>query len=188
MIHRIKIGTLDPRILKKEERQMCVEALIFESASPSWICQFLKVSDRTVRRDLEEIRSRHALSPDSKLAREIIGEFVIWGRIHRGNLMKLARNASASVSERAQAELYAFNIMSDTISKLQSLGYLPKSADALVVMEKKDTPTNEKVTTICEELDEMTRLVDSPEEMTKLISLKEILNKEEAPNHDPEPD
>jgi hypothetical protein len=34
----------------------------------------------------------------------------------------------------------------------------------------------------------MTRLVDSPEEMTKLISLKEILNKEEAPNHDPEPD
>jgi hypothetical protein len=24
--------------------------------------------------------------------------------------------------------------------------------------------------------------------MTKLISLKEILNKEEAPNHDPEPD
>ena len=187
LIHRIRIGTLDPKLLNKEDRQLCVEALLLESASPSWMAQFLKVTDRTIRRDMEEIRARNALSPDPALARQLIGEFVLFARIHRGNLMKLARNSSASVGERGQVEYYAYMILSDMVAKLQSLGYLPKSADALVVMERKEnTEANQKVVELCAELDEVSKLV-SEAEAAKLLEMKDLLSKEGDPDaHDEE--
>lgn len=173
MIQRIKLGTLDARLLTKEQRQQCVEALHFESVSPSGIAQFLKVTDRTVRRDMEAIRVHNALTPSHDLARQIIGEFVLFARVHRGNLMKLARNANASTSERTQAEYLAYMIQSDMVAKLQSLGYLPKSADALVVMNKsEERQSSDRLSAICAELDEMSRLTDTPEQAQKLVSLK----------------
>ena len=179
MVHRIKIGALDPRLLNKEQRQLCVEALYFDGISPTGIAQFLKVTDRTIRRDLAEIRTRNALTPDSDLARQIVGEFAHWVRTHRGNLMKLAHNTEASTGERAQAEYYAYMIGSDMITKLQSLGYLPKSADALLVMQKKEeSDSDDRVTIMCTELEDMSKLATSPEQANKCIEIKEVLKKE----------
>ncbi len=182
IIQQIKVGALDPHILNKEQRQQCVEALYFEAISPSGIAQFLKVSDRTIRRDMEDIRVWHALNPDPDLARRIIGDYVLFAQIHRGNLMKLARNNSATVSERAQAEYYAYLVYADTISKLLSLGYLPKSADTLVVMQKyEEHESNGKITNLCAELDDMAQLSSSQEKAAKLLEIKKMLT-EEKPN------
>jgi len=179
LIQRIKIGALDPHILNKEQRQLCVEALYFDSVSPSGIAQFLKVSDRTLRRDMADIRARNALTPNPDLAREIIGEFVLFAKIHRGNLMKLSRNTSASTAERGQAEYYAYMVGADMVVKLQSLGYLPKSADALLVMQRtEDRVSNERISAVCAELDDMARLADNPEQAKKLIEIKDTLPKE----------
>jgi hypothetical protein len=173
MIHEIKIGSLDPCLLDKLQRQLCVEALYFDAVSTSGIAQFLKVSDRTIRRDMEEIRARNSLTPSLDLSREIVGEFLLWSRAHRGNLMKLARNSSASTGERAQAEYYASMVGADMIVKLQSLGYLPKSADALVVTQQsEDSVSDERMSQLLGELDDMSDLSDSPEQADKLIELK----------------
>ena len=181
MIHEVKIGSLDPCLLDKAQRQLCVEALYFDAVSPSSIAQFLKVSDRTIRRDMEDIRTRNSLTPSLGLAREIVGEFLLWARAHRGNLMKLARNSSASTGERAQAEYYASMVGSDMIIKLQSLGYLPKSADALVVTQQsEDKVSDEQMSQLLGEIGEMSELSDSPEQASKLIELKK--NIEEKTN------
>lgn len=184
IIQQIKIKALDPSMLNKEQRQQCIEALYFESLSPTGIAEFLKVSDRTVRRDLAEIRSKNGLTPNPDLAREIVGEYLLFSRIHRGNLMKLGRNQSASTAERAQAEYYAYMVGADMIVKLQSLGYLPKSADALVVMQKTEEHVSEsRVSTLCTELEDMARLAISPEQEKKFIEIKENLQKEKENDH-----
>ena len=181
LIQQIKVGVLDPLLLDKDQRQMCVEALFSDSLSPAGIAQFLKVSDRTIRRDMEEIRVKNALTPDPDLAKGIIGEFLLFARIHRGNLMKLARDGGASVGERSQAEYYAYMVGADLIIKLQSLGYLPKSADALVVLQKtEENKTNERLVTLLGELRDMTTLESRPEQANKLIQLRENIIKENS--------
>ncbi len=187
LIQGIKMGTLDPGLLSKEQRQLCVEALYFEALSPTGIAQFLKVSDRTIRRDMEEIRAQNALTPNPDLARQIVGEFLLFAKVHRGNLMKLARNTAATTAERAQAEYYAHMIGTDMISKLQSLGYLPKSADALVVMQKKEEfEANEKLAAMVSDLDDMARLISSPEQAGKLLEIKDAVLKEDSDANAPQ--
>lgn len=178
LVQKIKAGELDAALLSKEQRQLCVEALYLESISPAGIAQFLKVTDRTIRRDLADIRTQHALSPDPELARQIIGEYVLFSRLHKANLMKLARNNAASTAERAQSEYYAHMVGSDMIAKLQSLGYLPKSADALVVLQKSAEHNDEKLAEICAEISAMAKLADTPEAATKLLDIQQTLVQE----------
>ncbi len=179
LIHEIKTGTLDPGVLNKEQRQLCVEALHFDSVSPTAIAQFLKVADRTIRRDMADIRKRNALSPDLELAKQIIGEFLQASRIHRANLMKMARSADASVAERAQAEYYSYMVLADSMVKMQSVGYLPKSADSLIVTQKnEDDRPDEKLAVLSAELADMADLAATPEQASKLLEIKETVTQE----------
>lgn len=125
MIQQMKDTTLDPETLSKDLRQQCVEVMLGEGYGVSSIAQILKRSEKTIKRDLEDIRQKNALTPDIELAKKIIGEAVMYSRIHRDQLMRLARTKDASVSERAQAEYYAHRVETEMLDKLQSLGYLP---------------------------------------------------------------
>lgn len=180
MINRIKIGGLDPTALTKDQRQLCVEALYFESGSTSGIALFLKVSDRTVRRDLEDIRARNALDPDPELARRLVGDFLHAAAVHRANLMKLARQSGASVAERSQAEYQAYLVLSDSTAKLQSLGYLPKSTDSLRIFDERGgSGLSPEQANLISQIEEMARLEDDPAKAQKLLSLKETVQQEE---------
>lgn len=132
LIEKIKDGALDPRTLGKDTRQQCVELFIFEGYGISAIAQILKRSDKTIKRDLEEIRERNALNPDPDFARRQIGEMVMSARINRAHLMRLARSKAGKISEKAQAEYYAHRISVELVEKLQSLGYLPSQPHAIV--------------------------------------------------------
>ncbi len=125
LIQRIKDGTVAPETLSKDLRQRCVEVLLGEGYTVAMMAQVLKRSDKTIKRDIEDIRERNAITPDINLAKKIIGETLMYARIHRDYLMKLARTREASVSEKAQAEYLAFKVLSELVGKLQSLGYLP---------------------------------------------------------------
>lgn len=132
LLKRIKDGTLEARTLSKELRQRCVEILLAEGSSVALMAQALKRNERTIRRDIEDIRERNAISPDVDLAKKLIGELVMYARINRDYLMKIARTRDASVSEKAQSEYYAFKVLTGLMDKLQSLGYLPKKPQAIV--------------------------------------------------------
>ncbi len=186
LIQRIKLGSLDPTTLAKDQRQLCVEALYFESGSTSGIATFLKVADRTIRRDLEDIRSRNALDPDPELARKLIGDFVHGVAVHRANLMKLARNSSASIAERAQAEYYACLALIASVTKMQSLGYLPKSPDSLLLMQRRDEDQcDDRVAAALAELEAMAGLTGDPQKAERLLALKKSIAEENS-NGNPE--
>jgi transposase len=125
LIQQLKDESLDPRTLPKELRQQCVEVLLAEGYSESAMAQILKRSEKTIKRDLQEIREKNALSPNLELARQIIGETVQRARMHQGYLVRLARSKDATVSEKAQSEYLAWKVQKELIEKMQSLGYLP---------------------------------------------------------------
>lgn len=125
LIQKIKDESLDPKTLPKELRQQCVEVLWAEGYGESSMAQILKRSEKTIKRDLQEIREKNALSPDPELAKQLIGEMMLRARMHQGYLVRLARSKEGTVSEKAQAEYLAWRVQKELVEKMQSLGYLP---------------------------------------------------------------
>ena len=125
IIQDLKSGVLVPEKLDKPTRQSCVEVLIGEGYSCTQIAQITKKTDRTIRRDLEDIRRKNALSPNLEYAKQFIGEVVVTARNHHSHLMRLARMPNATVLEKIQGELAAWKVIKELIEKLQTLGYLP---------------------------------------------------------------
>lgn len=132
LIQKIKDGATDPTTLTKELRQSCVEVFLGEGYSISQMAQLLKRSEKTIKRDVEEIRERNSLEPDTDLVKKIAGELIWYAHVHRNHLMRLARGKEGSVAEKAQAEYYAYLIAADLTTKLQSLGYLPSAPQAVI--------------------------------------------------------
>lgn len=131
IIQQIKDGRIPPATVDKEMRQQCVEVFLGEGYTVSSIAQIFEKCEKTIRRDIEEIRERHALEPDVNLARKIIGEMLMYARIHRSHLMRLARTKEASVAEKAQAEFLAAKVGMDLVDRMQTLGYLPSKPTAI---------------------------------------------------------
>lgn len=132
VIQGVKDRTLNPKTLSEGERRECVEFLSWEGYTQAQIGQILKISDRTVRRDLKVIEDNNALSPDVDLAKRIVGDMFRKAKVHHAYLMRLARSPEASYSEKAQAEFMAFRVLKEMIEKMQSLGYLPSKPQAIV--------------------------------------------------------
>jgi hypothetical protein len=132
LIQQVKDKTIDPKTLDKELRQACVEVFLVEGYSLSSMAQILNRSEKTIHRDIEEIRGRNALIPNADLAKKLIGELLVYSRSHRDHLMRLSRSKEGSISERAQAEYYAARVWLDLTGRFQSLGYLPSSPQAFV--------------------------------------------------------
>jgi len=132
LIQDIKDGRIAPETIDKELRQQCIEVFLGEGYTISSIAQILKKTDRTIRRDMEDIRARNAIVPDMELAKKMIGEMVVYMHTHRAYLMRLARTKDTSVAEKAQAEYLAARIGLDLVAKLQTLGFLPLKPQEIV--------------------------------------------------------
>lgn len=132
LIQEIKSGTMDPKVLPVELRQQIVETLMFEGYAVSQIAQLLNRSEKTIQRDLNQIRSKNALKPSVDLAKQMIGELVIKARTHNAHLMRLARSKGGNISEKAQAEYAAWRVSKELVEKLQTLGYLPLRPQEIV--------------------------------------------------------
>lgn len=132
VIQQLKDGRISPETIDKDLRQQCVEVFLAEGYSISTMAQIFQKCEKTLRRDLDEIRERNALTPNVELAKKIIGEILTYARIHRDHLMRLARSKETGVSERAQSEYYAHRVGMELVEKLQTLGYLPLKPKTIV--------------------------------------------------------
>lgn len=124
IIQQIKSGQFDPRLLKKIERQCCVEALSFEGFSMVSMAELLKCSTKTIQRDINDIYSRNISVPDTSFIKKCLGRLETVTAIHQSYLMRLARDKNASVSERAQAEYLAYKVIFETTKLYQIIGLL----------------------------------------------------------------
>lgn len=128
LIQRAKDGLFDPKILNQEQRHQFIEVLISEGLAEATIAQFLKVSTKTITRDLKAIRNKNAIIPNVELAKQICGELLYYARIHHSHLMRLARSKDASISDRIQAEYSAWKVRDELAARFQLIGYLPTKA------------------------------------------------------------
>lgn len=180
IIQEIKDGRIDPTTLTKELRTNCVEILMLEGYKTSEIAQVLKRSEKTIKRDLAEIREANSITPDIKLVKELVGEFLLKARNSHTFLSKLARSKEGSVGERAQAEYYAHVTTNDVITKLQSLGYLPSVARTVVgdIFHHYENTDAEDLKALNQELVELEALCPENKEISKLKSITASIEKE----------
>ena len=132
LIQEIKSGSTDPKVLPVELRQQIVETLMIEGYVVSQIAQLLNRSEKTIQRDLSQVRSKNSLKPSVDLAKQMIGELVVKARTHNAYLMRLARSKGGSISDKAQAEYSAWRVSKELVEKLQTLGYLPLRPQEIV--------------------------------------------------------
>ncbi len=125
MLQDINSGLRDPKLLDKASRQQCIELLIAEGYTYPQIGQVLKCSEKTVGRDMVDIRTHNAITPTAEFAKQLIGEMLHKAMSHHDFLTRVARSGEVSVAEKIQAELGAWHILKELIERLQSLGCLP---------------------------------------------------------------
>ena len=131
IIQRIKDGQFNPTLLSKETRQECVEVFMGEGYSKAHMAQILKCSEKTIKRDTDDIFLRNSLTPNEGLLKKTVAQLSMAAASAHERLMRLSSKSEASVSERVQAEYLAFKVITEYIGKLQSLGYLPSSPRAI---------------------------------------------------------
>jgi IS30 family transposase len=132
LLQEINSGTTDPKLLDKQSRQQCVEMLVTEGYTRFQIAQLLKRSEKTISRDLREVRQRNELTPNVEFAKQLVGEVYNKAMVHHNYLMRLTRARDTSTSEKIQSELAAWRIIRELIERLQSLGYLPSKPKEIV--------------------------------------------------------
>jgi len=126
LLQQLKDGSLHARTLSPDQRQQCVEALLLEGYSVPQIAQVVDRTERTVKRDIVNIRSRNAPTPSPELAKQLIGDLFMRTEAHHARLMRIAGSAEGSAGEKAQATFLAFRVLKERTELLQSLGYLQK--------------------------------------------------------------
>jgi len=131
-IKAIKDKTLNPKQLSKADRRRCVDVLRLQGSNVAAMAKILQVSERTIMRDVQDLKAELALEPHPQLLPEMVGQLVHDAEAGQGHLRRLANNTQASVMERLMAEQAAWKILCDLIDKLQSLGYLPRQAHGVV--------------------------------------------------------
>jgi len=126
IIQDIKDG-MDPKLLPKESRQRCVELLHFgEGQLITQVADLLQCSEKTIQRDIKEIRDRNILTIDAEFARQIASDLYHRTINHVNYLMRLARNKESTITEKIAAELGACKAYVDMIDRFQSFGCLPE--------------------------------------------------------------
>ncbi|MEW5894440.1 MAG: hypothetical protein AB1650_01595 [Candidatus Omnitrophota bacterium] len=128
ILNQIRTGeiNLEEAPLPKDIRLECVEHLWITEAQPvATIAGILNVSEKTIRRDQDEIRERNQarLSPEESL--KLVSELMTKFNSTHENLMRLARGKEGSVQEKAQSGYYAYKAIEGQIEILQKLGYAP---------------------------------------------------------------
>lgn len=179
LIQKIKDGSVDPRSITKDQRLQCVLILWSEGYNESSIAQVLNRSEKTIRRDLSDIRSQNALSPDPNLARELVGEMLQKARAHQSRLLRISSNKENKAFERIQAEYAAWRIERELIERMQSLGYMPQRPQELFLTREENDQSLEEISQTMIELEAVVKEngTVTPEFQSALTVLQEKLEK-----------
>lgn len=132
LIAKIKNREMQASSLSMDDRRRCVEVLRTEGYTLAEIAQILGRNERTIRRDMEQIRGEHALEIHPGFVQRMVGELVAHSETAIAHLRRIAREPAASAMERAMAESFAWKCARELVDKLQSLGYMPRVPAGIV--------------------------------------------------------
>lgn len=193
ILNGINDGSIKGDEVPPDIRQECVEHLwMVEGYSTVAIAKALRVSERTIKRDKNEIRIRNAQKPSADHALEVIGELLQKATSAQEHLTRLAHSTTGKLQEKAQAGFYVWKVIQEQAKLLQSLGYAPEKsiqidADIHHHEEKEEeTPAElkeklSKLEKLAEEkgnIDpEISNLIQDAKKKIALAEANEIINK-----------
>lgn len=132
IIQEINEEKREAKDLSKEQRQECVDSLDLQGYNLSQIAKTLNRSEKTIRRDLQDVKARRSVKPSLELATQIVGNMIAKLEACQSHLMRLANSKEGSLQEKSQAIFYAGKMMLELTEKLQSLGYLPSAPQKVI--------------------------------------------------------
>ena len=148
LIAGLRSGQIEGRLLAPEDRQSVVGVLASDGVSSAEIAQILKVSDRTVERDRRALRETLAVSRDPGMVEQMVGRLMQEAEISVQRIRRIARDREAEPALRVDAEHRAFQIVSELVQRLQSVGYLPNATHRIqadLTHHAADLPTVEEL-------------------------------------------
>ena len=125
LLQRIQNGSVDPKGIGPAERRQLVVYLMADGYSTADIAQILRVSDRSIERDKKKIREQNALVREPALVGQMVGRLYSEAELTSQRIRKVTRDKRVSASVKVDAEHRCYQIFSDLVQRLQSLGYLP---------------------------------------------------------------
>lgn len=124
LIRALRDGTASGKQLSQNQRQSCVEMLALEGMQTSEIADLIGRCDRTIRRDLQQIRTENALHPSDGLGPEILGEYRTRVESSVSRLHKLQRDPNATITDKITAVRSAVEIYDRFVERLCALGFI----------------------------------------------------------------
>ncbi|HNX82256.1 MAG TPA: ECF-type sigma factor [Candidatus Omnitrophota bacterium] len=132
VLQQLKEGSLNPETLDDSTRDELVSLLVFEGWTYEQIGQLLNCSTKTVQRSMKSIRQKNQVKLSPDFAGEMAGDLVRTAQQHWAALMRIARSANASASEKTNAELQAWQVKLTLNAELRNQGYLPSAAREVI--------------------------------------------------------
>lgn len=130
-LKQIQAGQLDPSTLDKDQRRGVVVVLVEDGYSTAQIASILQVSERTIERDRRAWREDIALAADPKLVGQMVGRLYSEAELSVQRIRRSTRDKETPASVRVDGEHRCYQIWSDVVQRMQSLGHLPTAAQRL---------------------------------------------------------
>lgn len=128
LIKQLRDGKISAAALTKESEIACVEYLDGEGLKRWAIAELLKISTRTVYRDLAQIRKENAISLDAEFVAQHVGELNKRCSSAISNLLKIQNDKKCPYKFKVDAIYKTWIIFKEYTLTLQSLSYLPNGA------------------------------------------------------------
>ena len=130
-LKQIQAGQLDPATLDKDQRRAVVVVLMEDGYSTAQIATILQVSERTIERDRRAWREDIALAADPKLVGQMVGRLYSEAELSVQRIRRTTRDKDTPAGVRVDGEHRCYQICSDLVQRMQSLGHLPTAAQRL---------------------------------------------------------
>jgi len=127
VLNDIQDKKIAPETLPKETRQLCAELLLARGATPSEIAELLKVSIRTVHRDLCDIKKANAIDRSPEFVTQHVGQLIGSASSIYSNLLKISNSKNAKCADKIEAGHKAWLVLKDLSLLFIHLGYLPNA-------------------------------------------------------------
>jgi hypothetical protein len=125
LLQQIHSGTVDPKNLPKNVRQVLVEVLILRGQEQIAIAKIFKLTDRTIRRDIKDIWERNKMNRDPEFTKMFVGQMYARAMSFVDMLTRMAHSTEGKIGERSLAVARAWQLLNGLMEKLRLLGYLP---------------------------------------------------------------
>jgi hypothetical protein len=132
MLQQLRDGILDPKQIAKDTRRQLVEVLYSEDYTIYQVAQIFNCSEKTIQRDLADIRKQNAIVPSASFASEMVGELVSKARQHCSVLGRISKSSNSTPQEKTISSVAGWKIIKELVERLQSLGYLPSRPTEIV--------------------------------------------------------